>query len=53
MFRFVTFKCSCCDSVIFNLPHSEAEKLEGLAFFCECCNSHIKIECPEPEKISA
>lgn len=37
MFDFVTLQCYSCNSVIISLPRSEASKLEGLTFQCECC----------------
>lgn len=37
MFNFTSLKCSNCNSVMFNLPSSEIEKLDGFNFRCECC----------------
>ncbi|MCX7709145.1 MAG: hypothetical protein N2484_04780 [Clostridia bacterium] len=38
MFNFKTLKCHHCSAVIFNLPEALANKLEGHAFVCDCCN---------------
>jgi len=53
MYTFITLKCNHCGSVIFNLPEDEANKLNGLTFLCECCNTLTQVVVYDSERISA
>lgn len=44
MFSFVTVRCSCCGTVMYNLPAYEIEKLENSNLICEDCIDHSTIE---------
>ena len=44
MFRFVTVRCSCCGTVMYNLPAYEIEKLENSNLICEDCIDHSTME---------
>lgn len=44
MFSFVTVRCSCCGTVMYNLPAYEIEKLENSNLICEDCIDHSNIE---------
>ncbi len=40
MFNFKTIRCSCCGSVIYNLPEAQIKKLKKTILKCEDCTYH-------------
>lgn len=37
MYNFITIRCRCCGSVIYNLPEKDFKKLKLLNLRCEDC----------------
>ncbi|HEX9060060.1 MAG TPA: hypothetical protein VF941_07755 [Clostridia bacterium] len=40
MYKFITIRCICCNSVICNLPEGETSKLKFKNLICEDCIEH-------------
>jgi hypothetical protein len=40
MYKFITIRCRCCSSVIYNLPEIEFKNLKLINLMCEDCTDH-------------
>ncbi|WP_010252625.1 hypothetical protein [Acetivibrio cellulolyticus] len=44
MYRFVTMRCRCCGTVMYNLPENEIKKIRHINLVCEDCVEHNNTE---------
>ena len=49
MYKFKTLRCSCCNSVMYNLLDTEAGKIKVVNLICEDCKDQNTIDTSKAE----